>query len=378
LDVICCLEDDRNCRNWLFLIKQAGISGTRTEGRMHQETADRTVLIAGDLDDPWVGLIVTAVSNVGAVRTIDVNGPVPARLFGDGECPRTVIIHRSRLSQADISRIEGYRQEKRPKLDPEMILCYSPYVRYAELERCSQAVDLLIPEASAVDILPSHLIRDRDDPAAIPDHEHRGSIKVEVISTDPALGATLREICLAAGFVSQESSDAAVMSRSSRSGPARSGARLISNVRPQLIVTVWDVPVLEPGWPELIEHRSLQGPVIALLGFADRATVGLAMDRGAAACLDLPFNVVDLIDVIDRVSRSMLAEREPGAPARLESAHAVPPPHVSRGGKVRGRHRGIGAHVPRVGIPPPNKARQPGDPEAGNEPGAVARRRNEI
>ena len=37
--------------------------------------------------------------------------------------------------------------------------------------------------------------------------------------------------------------------------------------------------MLEAGWPELIEHRSRLGPVIALLGFADRATVGLARAR---------------------------------------------------------------------------------------------------
>ena len=128
--------------------------GRKTEGRMDVEAADQTILFAGELDDPWVGLIVASISNVAAVRTVDVKGPIPARLSGDDERLRTVIIHRCRLSQIDVSRIEGYRQENRSKLRPEIILCYSPYVRYAELERCSQAVDLLIPEASAVDILP--------------------------------------------------------------------------------------------------------------------------------------------------------------------------------------------------------------------------------
>jgi hypothetical protein len=138
------------------------------------------------------------------------------------------------------------------------------------------------------------------------------------------------------------------------------------------------VPVLEAGWPELIEHRSRLGPVIALLGFADRATVSLATARGAAACLELPFNVLDLIDVLDRVSRPMLIGGEPSGHARLESPHAVPPPHVSRVGKVRGRHRGIGVHAPSLETPAPNKARQPIDPEARSEAGAVAGRRNDV
>ena len=120
-------------------------------------------------------------------------GPIPARLPGDDERLRTLIIHRCRLSQIDVSRIEGYRQENRSKCRPEIILCYSPYVRYAELERCSQAVNLLIPEASAVDILPCHLGRDVDRPAATPAHSHRKSIQVEVISTNHALRATLLE-----------------------------------------------------------------------------------------------------------------------------------------------------------------------------------------
>ena len=217
-----------------------------------------------------------------------------------------------------------------------------------------------------------------DRSAATPAHPHRKSIQVEVISTNHALRATLLEICLAAGFGALDSSDAAFTPHSLRSSRARSGAVLTRNERPHPVVTVWDVPVLEAGWPELIEHRSRLGPVIALLGFADRATVGLARARGAAACLDLPFNVVDLIDVLDRVSRPMLDEREPAVPVRLESPHAVPPPHVSRSGKLRGRHRGIGAHAPNVVTPAPGKARQPADPEAWSGPAAVARRRNDV
>jgi hypothetical protein len=345
---------------------------------MDVEAADQTILFAGALDDPWVGLIVASITNVAAVRTVDVKGPIPVRLSGDDERLRTVIIHRSRLSQIDLSRIEGYRQENRSKLNLEIILCYSPYVRYAELERCSQAVNLLIPEASAFDILPLHLGRNLDRSAATPDLSHRKSTQVEVITTNHALRATLLEICLGAGFGALDSSDSAFTLHSLRSSRARAGAVLSRNDWRHPVVTLWDVPVLEAGWPELIEHRSRLGPVIAMLGFADRATVGLARARGAAACLDLPFNVVDLVDVLDRVSRTLLDEREPPAPARLESPHIVPAPHLSRSGKIGGRHRGVDAHAPSVATSGPCKALQPADPEAWTVPAAVARGRNDV
>jgi hypothetical protein len=345
---------------------------------MDVEAADQTILFAGELDDPWVGLIVTSISHVAGVRTVNVRGPIPARLSGEDEPLRTVVIHRCRLSQIDVTRIEGYRQENRSQLRPEIILCYSPYVRYAELERCSQAVDLLIPEASAVDILPSLLGRDVNSPAAISGDSHRTSIRVEVISTNHELRATLIEICLAAGFGALDSSDAAFAPDPLRSYRERSGAALIRKEWPHPVVTVWDVPVLDAGWPELIEHRSRLGPVIALLGFADRATVGLAGAKGAAACLDLPFNAMDLIDVLDRVSRALLDDREPPVPVRLESPHAVPPPHVSRSGEPRGTHRGMGARSPRVVAPAPGKARLPADPESTSGTGAVARRANDA
>ena len=43
--------------------------------------------------------------------------------------------------------------------------------------------------------------------------------------------------------------------------------------------------------------------MIALFGFADRETVTLAKAAGPIACLELPYHVDDLIDVIDRAAR---------------------------------------------------------------------------
>src|SRR5205814_1629995 len=94
----------------------------------------------------------------------------------------------------------------------------------------------------------------------------------------------------------------------------------------QRVLTIWEVPVLEPGWAERLERRALRtGPVIALAGFADRATITRAKASGAVAGLDLPCNLDDLLDVIDRTVRSTLSEVWP-VPARVEPPHTLPPP----------------------------------------------------
>ena len=56
---------------------ELGIKGRKTEGRMDVEAADQTILFAGELDDPWVGLIVASILNVAGVRTVDVKRPDP-------------------------------------------------------------------------------------------------------------------------------------------------------------------------------------------------------------------------------------------------------------------------------------------------------------
>ncbi|MEJ7639102.1 MAG: hypothetical protein WKF75_14300 [Singulisphaera sp.] len=63
--------------------------------------------------------------------------------------------------------------------------------------------------------------------------------------------------------------------------------------------------------------------MVALLGFADRATVGQARAHGASACLELPYDLADLVFVLDRLAAS-----------RAVPAHEVPPPPAA----ARRRH----------------------------------------
>jgi hypothetical protein len=120
-----------------------------------------------------------------------------------------------------------------------------------------------------------------------------------VVGTNFELRRTLADACEALGYPALPASD---WSEAAPTGPA-----------------IWDVPVLEPDWPRALMRRSRLGPVVVLLGFADRALVTQARAHGAAACLELPYDVFDLGHVLDRVT----------AP-RGEPAHAVPPPPASR------------------------------------------------
>ena len=120
------------------------------------------------------------------------------------------------------------------------------------------------------------------------------SRKVDVISSDHALRSVLAEACSVAGFQAEDRVRARPLPRT------RGGTGDAAPAGPDL--TLWDVPVLEPDWPERLERRSRMGPVVAFLGFPDRTAVNLARAKGASACLELPFDLDDLIHVLDRVA----------------------------------------------------------------------------
>ena len=286
-----------------------------------------TIRFVGDLDDPWVREILGSISDFSEVHAVMCAGEVPERLFEPDQPPRLLILHRSRLSQADAARIEQWRLVPRFNALPRVILCFSPYVRYAELERCTRGVDLAIPEATAVETLARHvcrLLERRDEPprAALA----ADCLPLQVISSNHELRTVVSEICLAEGFKVS----------AGREFTARwQGRAAVADRAASQVLTLWDIPVLEPDWPGLLAERTKLGPVLALLGFADRATVGQARASGAAACLDLPVDVNDLVHVIERVNRRLRSDPSTRNEGRTEPAHAVPPAPVSRAKRGR-------------------------------------------
>ena len=272
---------------------------------------ERPIWFLGDLDDPWVLSILAATADSSVVRAIPCSGELPESLFEPDRPPRIVILHRSRLTPGDASRLERWRADPRANPLPRIILCFNPYARYAELERCFRVADLVLPEATAVETLPRHVIRlmlDTPETLALACPE---APPVEVVSSDHELRVILAESCLTAGFQVTTARD------------LRDDRDRLATVASGPVMTLWDVPVLDPAWPRRLEERCKLGPVVVLLGFADRATVAEARSRGAWACLDVPFDLHDLIDVLNRVGRSVRSDRSPGSSGRIEPARST-------------------------------------------------------
>jgi hypothetical protein len=274
------------------------------------DAASGRIWFLGDLDDPWVSEIVSSSAPTSEIRAVHCAGPIPERPFAPADPPAVVVVHRSRLAPGDVQQLERWRLEPFP-----LVLCYGPYVRYAELERAGRTVDLLIPEATALETLPRHIDRLRHGGEAALRRIAPAAARVEVISTDRELRDVLAESLRSAGF-----------QVASRSAPDEPGSE------PGL--TVCDVPVLDCGWRAAVRERARLGPVVALLGFADRDTVRLAWASGAAACLDVPFDLDDLVFLLDRVQNSTVLDRRAAASIRIEAAHSLPPvptPHRRQG-----------------------------------------------
>jgi len=298
------------------------------------DTVEGAIWFMGDLSDPWVVSIADALPAVrGAVR-VDCAGDLPDRPFDPSHPPRLIVLHRHRLTAGDAERLRRWREPGASVAPPALFLCVSPYVRYEELELCSGLVNLVLSEASAPDVLPRHVARLFEEPAGRPPRGAGPLFRIEVAGTNDELCRALVEACARAGYRVEQVDDRNVGETLAPGNPPASPA--------ERVLTIWDVPVLEPGWPDRLERRSLAtGPVIALFGFADRTTVARAKAKGAVACLELPYNVDDLIDVIDRAARSMPQGSWP-MPAKLEPPHVLPP---------RPRGRGKGRQSP-ASVPP--------------------------
>jgi hypothetical protein len=206
-----------------------------------------------------------------------------------------VVLHRALLTATDAERLARLRSAVATA--PRVVLCVGPHVRYADLERWSALglVDAAVPEATARDTIARHLDAGDEPPTRRPTGPRP---RVAVVATSAELRRTLAEACEALGYPAEPACD---WSGAAASGPA-----------------IWDVPVLEPGWTRDASWRSRLGPLIVLLGFADRDLVDQARAHGASACLELPYDWLDLGYVLDRVTA-----------ARAEPSHAVPPPPSS-------------------------------------------------
>jgi CheY-like chemotaxis protein len=231
------------------------------------------------------------------------------------------VIHRHRLTGIDADRVRGWREVASGSPVPVMVLCVGPYVRYEDLERWSGLFDLVVSEVIATDLLPgriSRLFAGAERPGPQPGVP---AFRIEVAGGNESLCQALADALGEAGYQAEVIDDQVI------GGLLR--ARNRSATLPDRVLTIWEIPVLEPGWADRLEWRaSRTGPVIGLAGFADRAIVAQAKAAGAVACLDLPCDIDDLIDAVNRAVRTTELGTWP-VPARAEPSHEMPPrPHA--------------------------------------------------
>lgn len=280
-------------------------------------TTAETIGFLGDFDDAWVAAIAEALSPGFSVQRLHCPRDIPEEPFGLSPLPHFIVVHRHQLSAGDRSCLKCWKEEGKSDVKPVIFLCVSPYVRYEDTERALCLVDQVIPEGTAADILAGRIARLSGGPTS-PDERHSAfSFTIEVSGKNQDLSRTVVEVCRRAGYRALAIDDLL--------GAEFSNDRRPPAPAPERTLTIWEVPVLESGWPEVLERRVIAtGPLIGLLGFADRATVSQAKANGAVACLDLPFEIEDLLDSVARAAFSRAPEHWP-IPARLEPPHQLPP-----------------------------------------------------
>ena len=148
---------------------------------------------------------------------------------------------------------------------PRILLCVSPYVRYEELERWSGLADLVISDATAADLLPRHVARFVCGQSGRLIRAETTAFRIEVSGGNHDLSQALIDACTAAGYRAGQVDDL--------EGARVTRPKKLSSTVGERTLTIWEVPLLEPDWSQRLERRSrASGPVIALLGFADRET----------------------------------------------------------------------------------------------------------
>lgn len=320
------------------------------------EPSPAAVGFIGDLQDPWVIGLAGILARSRVVHPLDCSRILPERPFDDRPGLAAIVVHRHSLTARDVEAVKLWRsrrteslllnregeapagphmaegtarREARPpdrppagtysETNPRLILCVSPFVRYAELERWSELFDMVVSEAVAPTVLPGRLARVLDQAPWRRADTPRSKVRIEVAGGDDELSRALVDACKAAGYT-VAAIDEAEIGGLPAARPRQ--PRLPAGAR---VLTIWEVPVLEDGWASRLEWRVRRtGPVVALAGFLDRAVADRARSAGAVAALELPCDLDDLIDAVDRAVVETRADDWP-IPPRAEPAHVLPP-----------------------------------------------------
>ena len=281
------------------------------------DSKEERVLFFGDLSDPWVAAIVDSLPAPATIQRVNCSGDLPDLAFDPRHAAasdrRPSALCERRRCEADQELVRFQGVPRRAGADP----LFQPLSALCGTGALSNLFDQTIPEATAADVLPGRVARLIAGQSASEVPTARPSFRVEIACGTDELGDSLVETCADAGYRVEKVDDAGF------------GEDLRAWVSPvattERVLTIWEVPVLKPGWADRLGRRAIaMGPIIGLMGFAERSTVTLAKANGACACLELPSDRDDLLEVIDRVTRSIPLGKWP-LPPRAEPPHVLPP-----------------------------------------------------
>ncbi|MDB5349515.1 MAG: hypothetical protein JWN86_762 [Planctomycetota bacterium] len=260
-------------------------------------------LFLGELSDPWVAEIADAMPGK-TVRLAHGSTPGEDEL-GSVEAAAVIVVHCAILGprEGEALRLLKERDGTAP---PRLVLCIGPHVRSLDLERWAGVADVVLPEATASETIARHVGTWPRPRVARP--------AITVIGGAFECRRVLADMCLRAGYAAT--------------------AYATWDDAPLAPLAIWDVPVLEDDWDRVLRDKSARREVVAILGFADRATVARARAAGATACLDNTCEPADLAFVLDRIAtRLAMDPPHPVPPAPKTAMRVARPPAVADPGR---------------------------------------------
>jgi hypothetical protein len=217
-----------------------------------------------------------------------------------------LIIHRRNVGPAEVGVVRRLRHEiekmkaGRPRL--EVILGDLP--RYSDVQELASLTDRITPESVAIDVFPARINRLRGK--LFGGSRSKPLPAVGLLAQNRPMAEMLAD-CLS--MVSLET----VLANGWTDPALPSGSLML-----------WDVPTLNPRWDSELKAQSRRRPIISLLAMANREMTARARAAGAVACLDLPFEINDLHDlVLAHLPASTAASGTP-QPRREARQDAVP------------------------------------------------------
>ena len=245
---------------------------------MGELTSRKAAVFLGDLKDPWARALAAALP--ADCLIFDIREAWPDRLPGGAPQERTAVVHRSYLSAGDQ---EWLARGRRAGFFRRIVLCVGPLVRHHQIERLGGLVEVILPETTAVEVIDRYLdpveskIRELQNKRPLP--------RVWVASGLTEVRAMVVQACESAGY---QTATEAVLGQAGGEG-----------------LTVWDVPLLDPAWPEALQRVDGWRQVVCIGGFTDRGLVRRLRGLGASACLDWPCDPRDMIHVLDRLTAAV-------------------------------------------------------------------------